>query len=207
MSTEGALVFRPPARRITVRCKLAGGSQLEFDVDPGSTVSQMKQALSRKMTAEGGSSALCLERLRLISKGRCLPDDVVLRDAEVVAGCKLLLLGGGAVSTAELSESPTPASAADDVEAESADVAMDVVREWHMPEAPADRLVQEDSTRCWTCSKKIGLTGVQCRCGYWFCSEHRYAECHDCDFDHQSFQRSVLYKQLQGCVADKVGEL
>mmetsp|Transcript_19722 Transcript_19722/g.35723 ORF Transcript_19722/g.35723 Transcript_19722/m.35723 type:complete len:199 (+) Transcript_19722:52-648(+) len=198
MSTEGKLQFRPPARRITVRCKLAAGRQIECDVDPGSTVSAMKLALSKKLLEEGGT--LQVDRLRLITKGRCLPDDAILRDAEVVAGCKLLLLGGGTVSTAEVTDE-------DHDNVADGDVAVDVVREWHLPEAPEDLPVQEDSTRCWQCAKRIGLTGIQCRCRYWFCAEHRYAECHSCSYDHQTFQRAVLQKQIQGCVANKVGEV
>lgn len=53
---------------------------------------------------------------------------------------------------------------------------------------------QKDKTKCWTCSKKIGLTGFDCRCGYKFCSKHRYAEEHNCDFDHQGLGREILAK-------------
>lgn len=48
------------------------------------------------------------------------------------------------------------------------------------------REVQKDRTKCWFCSKKCGLTGIECRCGYVFCNKHRYAEDHNCDFDYVS---------------------
>lgn len=61
------------------------------------------------------------------------------------------------------------------------------------PEAPP-REEQKDKTRCWSCQKKCGLTGFDCRCGYVFCSKHRYAEEHNCDFDHKSAGREILAK-------------
>ena len=35
------------------------------------------------------------------------------------------------------------------------------------------RPVQMNTGRCFTCRKKIGLTGFQCRCEYFFCAQHR----------------------------------
>lgn len=55
-------------------------------------------------------------------------------------------------------------------------------------------LVQRDTTRCWCCNKRVGLTGFSCRCGYVFCSRHRHAEDHECDFDHQRQGQLLLTK-------------
>jgi len=55
-------------------------------------------------------------------------------------------------------------------------------------------LVQKDTTRCWCCSRKCGLTGFTCRCGYVYCSKHRHAEDHECDFDHQAMGKDMLSK-------------
>mmetsp|Transcript_3797 Transcript_3797/g.11130 ORF Transcript_3797/g.11130 Transcript_3797/m.11130 type:complete len:249 (+) Transcript_3797:91-837(+) len=61
--------------------------------------------------------------------------------------------------------------------------------------APApEREEQKDKTKCWACGKKCGLTGFECRCGYVFCSKHRYAEDHNCDFDHKGKGREILAK-------------
>lgn len=49
--------------------------------------------------------------------------------------------------------------------------------------------VQENKSRCWICSKKIGITGFECRCRYVFCSQHRYMEQHDCRYDIKSLHR------------------
>lgn len=54
---------------------------------------------------------------------------------------------------------------------------------------------QKDTSRCYNCQKKIGLTGFQCPCGYIFCAKHRYAEEHACTFDHQARGRELLAQQ------------
>jgi hypothetical protein len=63
---------------------------------------------------------------------------------------------------------------------------------------------QEDKTKCWRCTKKIGLLGVQCRCGYFFCTEHRYAESHSCEYDYKSNERRKLKKQNPVVTATKL---
>lgn len=35
------------------------------------------------------------------------------------------------------------------------------------------RPVQKNPGRCFTCNKRVGLTGFKCRCDYVFCSAHR----------------------------------
>lgn len=60
--------------------------------------------------------------------------------------------------------------------------------------AENERPKQEDKTKCWLCGKKVGLTGFECKCNYIFCSKHRHAEDHDCDFDHKGRGREILAK-------------
>ncbi|EER15573.1 conserved hypothetical protein, partial [Perkinsus marinus ATCC 50983] len=60
--------------------------------------------------------------------------------------------------------------------------------------------------RCWTCGKRIGLTGVRCRCGYYFCSTHRYAEAHQCDYDYKTNERRKLAKANPVVMADKLDD-
>lgn len=62
-------------------------------------------------------------------------------------------------------------------------------------EAEQEHRNQQDASRCYACNKKIGLTGFQCQCGYFFCSLHRYAEDHACTFDHKARGREILAKQ------------
>jgi len=61
---------------------------------------------------------------------------------------------------------------------------------------------QQDKTKCWTCGKKCGLTGFECRCGYVFCSKHRHAEDHGCDFDHKTAGRAIIEKANEKVVGN-----
>lgn len=58
--------------------------------------------------------------------------------------------------------------------------------------------------RCYHCNKKVGIYGFNCRCGFNFCSAHRYADAHDCTFDYKTFEREQLRKTNQAVVADKI---
>lgn len=60
--------------------------------------------------------------------------------------------------------------------------------------AEEEKKEQTDKTKCWTCARKCGLTGFDCRCGYVFCAKHRYAEEHQCDFDHKTRGREIIAK-------------
>lgn len=54
--------------------------------------------------------------------------------------------------------------------------------------------VQVNTSRCWSCNKKVGLLGFQCKCDYYFCSQHRYSEKHECVFDYKSQAKQLLSK-------------
>ncbi len=69
-----------------------------------------------------------------------------------------------------------------------------------------DREDQLEKNKCWKCTKKIGLTGVRCRCGYVFCATHRYAESHECDYDYKANERRKLTKQNPLVQAQKLTE-
>jgi len=62
------------------------------------------------------------------------------------------------------------------------------------PSIPA----QKNKKRCFNCNKKVGLTGIECRCKYVFCSIHRYPEAHNCSFDYKSSERAVLLERVPG---------
>ncbi|KEH42048.1 putative transcription regulator A20-like family [Medicago truncatula] len=48
------------------------------------------------------------------------------------------------------------------------------------------------SNRCFTCRKRVGLTGFKCRCGSTFCGSHRYPERHGCGFDFKMVGRKEI---------------
>lgn len=53
---------------------------------------------------------------------------------------------------------------------------------------------QVNTNRCWTCNKKIGLLGFQCKCEFFFCGEHRYSDKHECEFDYKAKGKELLTK-------------
>jgi hypothetical protein len=57
-----------------------------------------------------------------------------------------------------------------------------------------ERRIQADTTRCFSCNKKVGLLGFKCRCDYVFCSTHRYSDKHECSFDYKSMAKAALTK-------------
>ncbi|CAO2831774.1 unnamed protein product [Amaranthus hypochondriacus] len=48
--------------------------------------------------------------------------------------------------------------------------------------------------RCFTCRKRVGVTGFSCKCGNLFCAAHRYSDKHDCPFDYQAAAQSIIAK-------------
>eukprot|EP01110_Echinostelium_bisporum_P011031 TRINITY_DN46_c0_g1_i1.p1 TRINITY_DN46_c0_g1~~TRINITY_DN46_c0_g1_i1.p1 ORF type:complete len:167 (-),score=14.83 TRINITY_DN46_c0_g1_i1:117-617(-) len=63
---------------------------------------------------------------------------------------------------------------------------------------------QADTTRCWSCSKRVGLLGFKCRCDYVFCSTHRYSDKHECPFDYKAMQKANLEKANPVVKGDKL---
>mmetsp|Transcript_18070 Transcript_18070/g.60491 ORF Transcript_18070/g.60491 Transcript_18070/m.60491 type:complete len:156 (-) Transcript_18070:697-1164(-) len=95
------------------------------------------------------------------------------------------------------SEPPAPIAAAPVAEAPAGPAAAPV------PEP----LVQTNTGRCWTCNKKIGLTGFQCRCGYFYCPGHRYADQHSCPFDYKKMGRDQVAKANPVVQAAKITKI
>ena len=55
-----------------------------------------------------------------------------------------------------------------------------------------------------SCSKKLHLADLECRCGKKFCSAHRYAEEHACTFDYRKLGMAQLSTTVVKCVAEKL---
>ncbi|CAH0519614.1 unnamed protein product [Peronospora belbahrii] len=62
----------------------------------------------------------------------------------------------------------------------------------------AKKLVQKNKKRCWECKKKVGLTAMECRCGYVFCNSHRFEDQHKCNFDFKTADRAELAQRNPG---------
>ena len=63
---------------------------------------------------------------------------------------------------------------------------------------------QANHSRCFSCAKKVGLTGFKCRCGYTFCGGHRYADAHACTFDYKAAGAALLTKANPAITAAKM---
>ncbi|XP_057956508.1 zinc finger A20 and AN1 domain-containing stress-associated protein 4-like [Malania oleifera] len=61
--------------------------------------------------------------------------------------------------------------------------------------------------RCWTCRRRVGLTGFKCRCGMIFCGGHRYPEKHGCAFDYKAAGRETIAKANPLVVAEKLRKI
>eukprot|EP00188_Purpureofilum_apyrenoidigerum_P001961 Plantae.Rhodophyta-Purpureofilum_apyrenoidigerum.ctg2140.p1 GENE.Plantae.Rhodophyta-Purpureofilum_apyrenoidigerum.ctg2140~~Plantae.Rhodophyta-Purpureofilum_apyrenoidigerum.ctg2140.p1 ORF type:complete len:190 (+),score=30.09 Plantae.Rhodophyta-Purpureofilum_apyrenoidigerum.ctg2140:121-690(+) len=74
-------------------------------------------------------------------------------------------------------------------------------------EEPVKRRVQKNTSRCFSCKKKIGLLGFKCQCEYVFCSEHRYTDKHECDFDWKARAQEHLTRANPVVKAEKVQKI
>jgi hypothetical protein len=58
--------------------------------------------------------------------------------------------------------------------------------------------IQTNRRRCFTCNKKVGYTGIECKCKLVFCGTHRYPDQHSCSFDFKTDDRKNLERHLTG---------
>lgn len=63
------------------------------------------------------------------------------------------------------------------------------------------------ANRCPTCSKKLTLTDLACRCGPRYCSAHRLPEAHACAHDFRADARKVLAAQLERVAGEKLQKI
>ncbi|XP_066503683.1 AN1-type zinc finger protein 6 isoform X3 [Hoplias malabaricus] len=61
--------------------------------------------------------------------------------------------------------------------------------------------------RCFTCHKKVGLTGFDCRCGNIFCGTHRYSDVHSCTFDYKSEAAEKIRKENPVIAGEKIAKI
>ncbi len=72
------------------------------------------------------------------------------------------------------------------------------------PVAGAETPKKKPTNKCWTCNKKVGLTGFHCRCDGVFCGVHRYSDKHECTFDYKALGREQLTKANPTVAAEKL---
>lgn len=69
------------------------------------------------------------------------------------------------------------------------------------PPAPKKR------NRCFSCRKRVGLTGMECRCGEIFCGLHRYSDKHNCPFDYKADGRKRLAQENPMIIGEKIKKI
>ena len=57
------------------------------------------------------------------------------------------------------------------------------------------------------CKKKLKLTDMKCRCGSRYCSKHRISSDHNCTFNYKNHERSLLEKNNQQVIGEKVTKI
>ncbi|XP_066194453.1 AN1-type zinc finger protein 5-like isoform X1 [Sylvia atricapilla] len=71
-------------------------------------------------------------------------------------------------------------------------------------EEKTSELPKPKKNRCFTCRKKVGLTGFDCRCGNLFCGLHRYSDKHNCPYDYKAEAAAKIRKENPVVVAEKI---
>jgi len=95
---------------------------------------------------------------------------------------------------------PAPASASEALKPAEAEPAIPEAAAAAPEAEPMEVVAAPDAAppnpgRCFTCAKKLSLAvRFSCRCGPTFCSEHRYADKHSCQFDYKGAAATLLTK-------------
>ncbi|XP_014241496.1 zinc finger A20 and AN1 domain-containing stress-associated protein 6-like [Cimex lectularius] len=72
---------------------------------------------------------------------------------------------------------------------------------------PTDNQKLKKANRCAVCKKKVGLTGIVCRCGDVFCSIHRYTDMHECPINYRELGAEEIRKKNPVVKKDKVNKI
>lgn len=71
---------------------------------------------------------------------------------------------------------------------------------------PSDK-PKAKKNRCFSCRKKVGLTGFDCRCGNVFCGVHRYSDSHSCSFDYKADAAEKIRRENPVVVGEKIQKI
>ncbi|XP_022060711.1 AN1-type zinc finger protein 5 isoform X2 [Acanthochromis polyacanthus] len=98
---------------------------------------------------------------------------------------------------------------AEEVEEEGTSSSSEPVGEAAQASSDGDQTPDKNKkkNRCFSCRKKVGLTGFDCRCGNLFCAIHRYSDKHDCPYDYRSAAAARIRKENPIVVAEKIQKL
>lgn len=74
-------------------------------------------------------------------------------------------------------------------------------------EDDAEKDAKKKKNRCFTCRKKVGLTGFECRCGGLYCAIHRYSDKHECSFDYREHGAAEIRRNNPVVVGEKIQKI
>jgi hypothetical protein len=63
-------------------------------------------------------------------------------------------------------------------------------------EQPKKKIKKNKAIRCDFCNKKVGLTGIKCRCENLFCGKCITSSVHNCKFNYKKDYQDELKKNL-----------
>jgi len=104
-----------------------------------------------------------------------------------------------AAAAAKVESEPHPSSSTDGASAAP------VVEEKKEEEEKKD--AKKKKNRCFSCKKKLGLTGFSCRCGGLYCAVHRYTDKHECSFDYKAMGEREISEANPVIVAAKLNKI
>lgn len=116
-------------------------------------------------------------------------------------------------STAKLAVEKSLAPVSSSTASSSSDLTVSPQIEVNFPTVPAaaaEKAVEVEAkraNRCATCSRRVGLTGFNCRCGTTFCGTHRYPEQHGCTFDFKAMGKEEIARANPVVKAEKLDKI
>ena len=108
---------------------------------------------------------------------------------------------------------PSPAPVPESAAATAAEASADAPRAAAAGDVPGDGagfappVKQTNKNRCYSCNKRVGFTGFECRCGFTYCATHRHANKHACTFDFKAMGRDAVAKANPAVIAEKVDKV
>lgn len=63
--------------------------------------------------------------------------------------------------------------------------------------------IKTEKVRCGVCRKRISLTYIECKCGGKYCAKHRYANEHNCEYDHKKYNNELIRKNNPIIIKEK----
>lgn len=118
-----------------------------------------------------------------------------------------LTASSASVTPAEVTQEDEASGAAVQAEPKTQEVTASQLDTSTQPATNETDKSKPKKSRCFTCRKKVGLTGFDCRCGNVFCGVHRYSDVHNCTFDYKADAAEKIRKENPVIVGEKITKI